>query len=86
MSARPGIDPTRPHRCPVCDRECGRGADRDEFGDYDYYWGAVRVPRWLAEILDVPWRQQLDILLFGFVIGLIVAALALVWGLLLAQA
>jgi hypothetical protein len=89
VSAQPGVDPQRPHRCPICNGECARDADHRERGYYDddcdYYWGSVRVPRWLALILEVPWRQQFDILLFGFVIGLIVAALALVWGLLLAQ-
>jgi hypothetical protein len=52
--------------------------------DYEYYWGSVRVPRWLGLILEVPWRQQMDLLLIGFVLGLIVGGLALVWGFLLA--
>ena len=77
-----------PHRCPICNGVCAHAADRrafDDHGDYDYYWGSFRVPRWLALILDVPWRQQLDLLLIGFFIGLIVASLAVAWGLLLAR-
>lgn len=61
----------------------GTEASPDE-EDYDYYWAGIRVPDWLASILDVPWRQQVDLLLIGFVIGLVVAGLAVVWGLMLA--
>jgi hypothetical protein len=81
------VDAHGRHRCPICNRECASDIyrrDHDDHGDYEYYWGPVRVPRWLAEILEVPWRQQVDILLFGFLVGLIVAAVALVWGLMLA--
>lgn len=75
-----------PHRCPLCDARLTEAevAPRRHDEDYDYYWGDVRVPQWIALILNVPRRQQLDILLFGFVIGLIVAGLALLWGLILA--
>jgi hypothetical protein len=74
-----------PDRCPACGaphpgaRE--QIARRDE--DFDYYWGGVRIPLWIALILNVPRRQQFDILLIGFMIGLIVAALAVLWGLML---
>ena len=33
--------------------------------DYEYYWGSIRVPRWLGLILEVPWRQQMDLLLIA---------------------
>ncbi len=52
--------------------------------DYDYYLAGIRVPDWLASIFDVPWRQQLALLLIGFVSGLVAAGLAFLWGLMLA--
>jgi hypothetical protein len=66
--------------------EARYGDDRDAYDeDYDYYWGGVRLPLWLALIWQVPWRQRLDIFVIGFVVGLIVAGIAVFWGLLLAQ-
>jgi len=53
--------------------------------DYDYYWGDFRIPMWIALIWQVPWRQRLDIFVVGFLIGLVVAGVALLWGLLLSQ-
>jgi hypothetical protein len=53
--------------------------------DFDYYWGDFRLPLWIALIWQVPWRQRLDIFVIGFVIGLIIAGIAVFWGLLLAQ-
>jgi len=53
--------------------------------DYDYYWGDFRLPLWIALIWQVPWRQRLDIFVIGFIIGLIVAGVAVLWGLLLSQ-
>jgi hypothetical protein len=53
--------------------------------DYDYYWGDFRMPLWIALIWQVPWRQRLDIFVIGFLVGLIVAGVALLWGLLLSQ-
>lgn len=60
--------------------------DRDRYDeDYDYYWGDFRIPLWIALIWRVPWRQRLDIFVIGFLIGLIVAGIAVLWGLLLSQ-
>ena len=53
--------------------------------DYDYYWGNVRVPLWIALIMQIPWRQRLDVFVIGFIVGLIVAGVAVLWGLVLAQ-
>jgi hypothetical protein len=77
-----------PDRCPFCHAPRGGGAPRpaparDDDEDFEYYWGDLRIPTWLGMILNVPRRQQVDILLIGFVIGLTVAALALAWGFLL---
>jgi hypothetical protein len=52
----------------------------DDDDDYEYYWSAggldVRIPRWLAEILDVPLLVRWELLLIGVCAGLILAALA----------
>ena len=53
--------------------------------DYDYYWGDWRVPLWIALIMQVPWRQRLDIFVVGFIVGLVVAGIAVSWGLLLSR-
>jgi len=39
----------------------------------------------MALIWQVPWRQRLDIFVIGFVVGLIIAGIAVLWGLVLAQ-
>ena len=74
-------------KCPVCDRprqvEHYEEERYDE--DFDYYWGDFRLPLWFALIWQVPWRQRLDIFVIGFVVGLIIAGIAVFWGLLLAQ-
>jgi hypothetical protein len=60
--------------------------ERDRYDeDYDYYWGGMRMPLWIALILQVPWRQRLDIFVIGFIVGLIIAGIAVLWGLVLAQ-
>ena len=50
----------------------------DDDDDYDYYWtgGGIEfpIPRWLAEIIDVPAIVRWEIFMIGFVVGLIVAA------------
>lgn len=55
-----------------------RVADDDD--EYDYYWSPggldIRVPRWLAEILDVPLAVRLEIFLVGVCAGLIMGAIA----------
>jgi len=53
--------------------------------DFEYYWGNVRIPLWIALIWQVPWRQRLDIFVIGFVVGLVIAGIAVLWGLVLAQ-
>jgi hypothetical protein len=75
------------YRCPVCDRPRSVGAQDDDpyDEDYDYYWGGFRLPLWIALIWQVPWRQRLDIFVIGLLIGLIVAGIAVLWGLLLSQ-
>jgi hypothetical protein len=74
-------------KCPVCDRpRSDDGQDLDPYDeDFDYYWGDFRLPLWLALIWQVPWRQRLDIFVIGLLIGLIVAGIAVLWGLLLSQ-
>ena len=62
----------------------GREPERyDE--DFDYYWGDWRVPLWIALIMQVPWRQRLDIFVIGFIVGLVIAGVAVSWGLLLSR-
>lgn len=52
----------------------------DDDEDYEYYWstGGVdfRIPRWLAEIVDVPLVVRWELFLIGVCFGLILAALA----------
>lgn len=52
----------------------------DDDDDYEYFWSAggvdFRIPRWLAEILDVPLLVRWELFLFGLCAGLILAALA----------
>jgi hypothetical protein len=54
----------------------------DDDDDYEYFWsrGGVdfRIPRWLAEIVDVPVIVRLEIFLIGVCTGLVVAAIALI--------
>jgi hypothetical protein len=53
----------------------------DDDGDYEYFWSRgdvdVPIPRWLAEIVDVPGIVRLEIFLIGVCTGLVVAAVAL---------
>jgi hypothetical protein len=53
----------------------------DDDGDYEYFWSHggidVPIPRWLAEIVDVPGIVRLEIFLIGVCTGLVVAAVAL---------
>ena len=53
--------------------------------DFDYYWGDWKVPLWIALIMQVPWRQRLDIFVIGFIVGLVIAGVAMSWGLLLSR-
>lgn len=52
----------------------------DDDEGYEYYWSAggvdFRIPRWLAEIVDVPLVVRWEIFLVGVCTGLIIAALA----------
>jgi len=62
------------------------GAERDRYDeDYEYYWGSVRIPLWIALIWQVPWRQRLDIFVIGLIVGLVISGLALFWGFVLSQ-
>jgi len=62
------------------------GGERDRYDEeYDYYWGDIRLPLWIALILQVPWRQRLDIFVIGFIVGLVIAGVAVTWGLLLSR-
>jgi len=85
----PGVawTPNGHETCPTCHKsrqEPAYQAERyDE--DYDYYLGGMRLPLWLALIWQVPWRQRLDIFVIGFLVGLTIAGVALLWGLLLSQ-
>lgn len=53
----------------------------DDDADYEYFWSRggvdVPIPRWLAEIVDVPGIVRLEIFLIGVCTGLVVAAVAL---------
>jgi hypothetical protein len=77
-------------RCPVCQRPHDAPVHHQQFDDrydedFDYYWGDIRLPLWIALILQVPWRQRLDVFVIGFIIGLVVSGVAVLWGLLLSQ-
>ena len=50
--------------------------------DFQHNWG---LELWIALILQVPWRQRLDVFVIGFIIGLVVSGVAVLWGLLLSQ-
>ena len=64
----------------------GGGYERDRYDeDFDYYWGDWRIPLWIALIMQVPWRQRLDIFVIGFIVGLVIAGVALSWGILLSR-
>ena len=64
----------------------GGGPERDRYDeDFDYYWGDWRIPLWIALIMQVPWRQRLDIFVIGFIVGLVIAGIAVSWGLLLSR-
>lgn len=58
------------------------GAPRayDDDGDYEYYWSFagldIPIPRWLAEIVDVPLIVRWEIFLIGVCSGLVIGALA----------
>ena len=56
--------------------------------EYDYFWSRgdldIRIPRWVAEIMEVPAIVRLEIFMFGLCIGLCVAAGAILFGLYLA--
>ena len=64
----------------------GGGYEPDRYDeDFDYYWGDWRIPLWIALIMQVPWRQRLDIFVIGFIVGLVIAGVAVSWGLLLSR-
>ena len=69
MASNPLFPPTKPPPRVI-----------DDDGDYEYYWtGAgvdIPIPRWLAEILDVPLVVRWELFLIGVCTGLILAALA----------
>lgn len=54
----------------------------DDDGEYEYFWSGggleILIPRWLAEILDVPAMVRLEIFMIGLCSGLIVAAIVVV--------
>jgi len=64
---------------PVPYTDAPRVVDDEE--DYEYFWslgGAdFRIPRWLAEIVDVPLILRLEIFLIGVCTGLVLAAIVL---------
>ncbi|MBA3747654.1 MAG: hypothetical protein H0W96_09220 [Solirubrobacterales bacterium] len=72
-------------RCPACNKPRNEHVAYEYDEDYDYYWGGVRMPLWIALIWNVPWRQRLDIFVVGFLVGLIIAGVALLWGVLLSR-
>ncbi len=70
------ISPPAPYATP------GGGTDDDD--DFDYVWSRggvdLPVPRWLGELLDVPFAVRLELVLIGVCIGLVIAAVAVVVG------
>lgn len=52
----------------------------DDDGDYEYFWSSggldFRIPRWLAEIIEVPLIVRMEIFMVGVCTGLILAAIA----------
>jgi len=56
----------------------------DDETEYQYYWSRggvdIPIPRWLAEIMDVPFMVRLEIFFIGLCLGLVIAALAFVIG------
>jgi len=90
----PGVSPAvtwtpqaHDETCPTCHKAPNEPAYQVETydEDYDYYWGGMRLPLWIALIWQVPWRQRLDIFVIGFLVGLSIAGVALLWGLLLSR-
>lgn len=61
----------------------------DEDADYEYFWSPggldIRIPRWIAEIMDVPFLVRLEILLGGVIIGLVLACAGMLVGFYLAM-
>ncbi len=51
----------------------------DDDDDYEYFWSGggleFRIPRWLAEIVDVPLIVRMEIFMIGVCSGLILAAI-----------
>lgn len=68
---------------PVPTQPASRVIDDEE--DYEYFWSTggldFRIPRWLAEILDVPLIVRVEIFMVGVCSGLLLGALAVVIGL-----
>ena len=54
----------------------------DDEGDYEYYWTLggrdIVIPRWLAEILEVPLIVRWEIFLVGVCSGLVLAAVVVI--------
>lgn len=85
LDAPPDRSPGAAHEQPASYGDGGDDHEHRYDEEYDYYWGDWRVPLWIALILQVPWRQRLDIFVIGFIIGLVVAGVAVSWGLLLSR-
>jgi hypothetical protein len=85
----PQLEPQPEHLTPGANEQPARydgPVARDQYDeDFDYYWGDWKIPLWIALIWQVPWRQRLDIFVIGFIIGLVIAGVAVSWGLLLSR-
>ncbi len=86
----PQLEPPPPHLAAGSDEQPAMRTDaqleRDRYDeDFDYYWGDWKIPLWIALIMQVPWRQRLDIFVIGFIVGLVIAGVAVSWGLLLSR-
>ena len=50
----------------------------DDDGEYEFFWSIagldIPIPRWLAEIMDVPLIVRWEIFLIGVCTGLVIAA------------
>jgi hypothetical protein len=85
---QPGSDDApKTEKCPICDApRRDQPAEPERYDeDFEYYWGNFKVPLWIALIWQVPWRQRLDIFMAGLIIGLTIAGIAVIWGLLISQ-
>ena len=66
-----------------------RPPEAAEADDYSYVWSRggleIPVPNWLADIAEVPLTVRLELFLVGVCVGVILAAIATLFGFYLAM-